>query len=870
MERLGRIEGLIELKNGWKLRCSKEIMEFGEEISSLNYNTHDWLNIEVPTSVVNGKIQAGEIKIPYYGTNLKKLEGYKKDVKGQNLESHYKPKNSPYRSSWWYRTEFTLTGQNQNKENSNQYWLWIKGIHYRANIWLNGKRIAGSDYIIGSYRRFFLNITKFVSYDKKNVLALEIFSSEPDELGISFVDWSPLPPDDDMGIWQPIYLCKTGPVIMNQPFISSELSSDLKKTQINIELIVENGTDQPESTIVQAEIEELQISQEIQLLAYERQVIRFNPEKFPKLTLKNPRIWWPYQLGSPEIYNLKLKCFLSQKSGEKKQLTDEHQITFGVRNLDSRINEFGSRVYQINGQDILVRGAGWTCDMMLRHSIEEDKKHIALLKNLNFNTVRLEGKLASDEFWELCDREGILVMAGWCCCSHWEKWDNWKAGDVLVAVESLKSQLLRLRNHPSLICWLYGSDFSPPKPVESQYLEVLKDLTPKLPVLSSASHHKSKLSGDTGVKMTGPYTYVPPIYWYSTGRRGEAKGFNTETGPDVCIPLLESLQRMMPEEQLRLDSEAWTFHAGLGAFKNTSLIEKAVKNRYGSFKNLPEFVELSQILGYEAWRAMFEAYARNFPEGTGVIGWMLNSPWPSLIWQLYDYYFNANGAYYGSKKACEPLHIQYSYDNHTIWIINFTRQEYRSINATVRIFGTQSNLITQKKVESLSLDNYSQKQILNLEELIDFKTLPEIFFLDLSLSSSSAPRIKSKNFYWLTKEPDQLVEKDDWHYTPVKKAVDLTEIRNLLKISLQKEISIERKETSYIIQLKLKNHSERIAFFIWAKIKDADTNKFISPVYWSDNCVSLIPGETYLLNAEVSAENLEGKPEIEISGINIS
>jgi len=862
----------IKLEENWLIQSSEDISVFGEEISSLAYQPTDWIHVKVPTTVVNGLYQTDQIeKEPYYGTNLRELRGYKIDVKRQNLESHYKPKDSPYRASWWFRTTFNLPEEpeeNTEEAHPTQYWLLFKGIHYRSNIWLNGKRIAGSDFIIGTYRRYFLNITEFITLKEPNVLAVEVFSSEPDELGISFVDWCPLPPDDDMGIWQPVYLFKTGPVVIKNLHVQTALSSDLHEARINIEMTVENVTKQLISVTIQGEIEDIQLSKKVQLESYEKKEVKFQPQEYHGLILKNPRIWWPYQLGTPELYELKLTC-LEKEYG----LTDEHYINFGVREFSSRINEYGSMVYSINGQEILVRGAGWTCDMMLRHPLEEDKAHIALLKNLNFNTVRLEGKLATDEFWDLCDREGILVMAGWCCCSHWEKWSKWKAGDIVVAVESLRSQLLRLRNHPSFLVWLYGSDFPPPKPVEAKYLELLEELTPELPVLSSASHYPSDLRGKTGVKMTGPYTYVPPIYWYSDGRIGEAKGFNTETGPDVCIPPLESLQRMMPADQLRLDSEAWSFHAGLGAFKDTALIEQAVKDRYGSFQNLPEFVELSQILGYEAWRSMFEAYGRNFPEGTGVIGWMLNSPWPSLIWQLYDFYFNPNGAYYGSKKACEPIHIQYSYDDHSIWITNFTQQEISSMTATIRVFNAESQLLAEKQLDNLSLGVYAYKPILILEELVDLKMLPAMFFLDLSLQLPSATKsIQSiyKNFYWLPKESDELAEKDDWPYTPVTQAADLSQIRNLPRTSLQKEVTIEETKDSYHIWINLENNSDTIAFFVWGKIKDTDTQKYVSPVYWNDNCISLMPKETYTLIAEVNHAQLKGKPEVSITGFNIA
>lgn len=857
---------MIKLENNWKMQSSDNIRVSGKEISSLNVHINNWNAVKVPTTVVNGLLQSGKIEDPYYNMNLKKMNGYKVELDGQNFESHYKPSDSPYRSSWWFRTEFELSTNEQ--DNLYQYWIFLKGIHYRSNIWLNGKRIAGSDHVIGSYRRFLLNITNFLKFNETNVIALEVFSSEPDELGISFVDWSPLPPDDDMGIWQPIYLCESGSVIIKNPYVKSQISSDLEEARISIDFTVENTSDRHEFVTIQGKIESLKLSKTIEIAPYEKRVISLTSESFKQLTIINPRIWWPYQLGSPELYELNLKLIISSNEEKKLILSDERNIKFGIREINSRINEFGSRLYQINGQDILVRGAGWTCDLMLRHNIEDDRNHIALLKNLNFNTVRLEGKLASDEFWDLCDSEGILVMAGWCCCSHWEKWDEWKAGDIDIALESTKSQLFRLRNHPSFMCWLYGSDFPPIKSVEAKYLEVLNELVPNLPLLSSASHNPSYLTGDSGVKMTGPYTYVPPIYWYDKNQIGGAENFNTETSPDVCIPPLESIKKMIPQAELRLDSDAWKFHAGLSAFKDTSLIERSVINRYGPFDDLPEFVKLSQILGYEAWRAMFEAYARNFPKGTGVIGWMLNSPWPSLIWQLYDYYFNANGAYYGSKIACEPIHIQYSYDDHSIWVINYTNKEKTSLTASIEIFDINSKLIGSQLIQNLSISKYDQISIYNLNDLIDLKDLPENYFLNLTLRKLSDPECESKNFYWLAKKQDILADEHEWPFTPTIEAADLSSVRNLPKTNLLKEISIEKAENNYYITVELNNPTDVIAFFIWAKIKDSSSKSYISPVYWNRNCISIVPKEKYILKAQVDVSYFSGDPEIEIIGFN--
>ena len=433
----------------------------------------------------------------------------------------------------------------------------------------------------------------------------------------------------------------------------------------------------------------------------------------------------------------------------KDNVSDSTNITFGIREIKTVNNEHGARLFLINGKELLIRGTAWSPDLMLRQSKRQDEIDIDFLINLNMNAVRLEGKLAADYFWDLCDQKGILVLAGWPCCNHFEKWDIWKYGDINVARESERSQILRLRNHPSFAAWFYGSDFPPPENVERVYLEVLQETYNNLPRISNAAHKPSKLTGVTGVKMTGPYSYVPPIYWYDEEREGCAERFNTETCPDVCIPIMESIERMLPRDQLYVGSEAWNHHTGVGVqFNNTEKVDKAISKRYGQPKDLSDYLKTAQVLGYESWRAMYEAHNRNFPKATGIIGWMHNSPWPSLIWQLYDYYLNPTGAFFGTKKACEPLHIQYSYDDHSIWIINNELKSYPDSKIFIKMYNSD---LTEKLSTDLTVNIEKEKRerIFTLPAIND---LSVVYFLKLSIENNQI--LKSTQLYWLTTNKD--------------------------------------------------------------------------------------------------------------------
>ncbi|MFX0207621.1 MAG: beta galactosidase jelly roll domain-containing protein [Candidatus Hodarchaeota archaeon] len=844
------------LDKEWRMQSSEKVSKHGETISTIEFDPEDWYKVEIPTTVINGLLQNKIIEDPYYGLNLKSLVGYKKEVTTQNFESHYKPDDSPYRSSWWFRKEFKV--DKSININNKQFWLLFEGINYSANIWLNGQRIAGSDYVIGAYRQYDFNITHLVKQESTNVLALEIFSPNPDDLSITFVDWSPLPPDDDMGIWQPVTLYSTGPVSMKYPFVKSKLNVEtLAEAELTISTELQNNQKEEIKTLLKGKLEEINFSKEIILKPNEKKIVHISVDEFSFLRINKPRVWWPYQLGAPELYKLDLQVKV------KDEVSDSAEIIFGIRDIKSTINEHGSRIFTINGHDIFIYGAGWTPDMMLRQSKEKDAIDIAFVKNLNLNSIRFEGKLATDNFWNLCDKEGILVLAGWCCCSFWEKWKYWKKGDIRIAEESLRSQILRLRNHPSFIAWFYGSDFPPPGSIEKVYLKVLEETYIDLPKISNASNRPSDVMGETGVKMTGPYTYVPPIYWYSQERRGAANGFNTETGPDVGIPPFESLRLMLPEGHKYVGSDVWNYHTGLGAFKNTKIIEEAIEKRYGKPNDLEDFANTAQILAYESWRAMYEAYARNFPKATGVIGWMLCSPWPSIIWQLYDYYLNPNGAFFGSKKACEPLHIQYSYDDASVIVINKSLQKKQNLTATIKVLNMNLKEKFFQSITNIIIDKYSKKELLSIPTI---NGLSNVYFLILTLEDEST--IISRNFYWLPLNNDVFKEKDEWFYTPLKEHADMSTLRNLPKAEIKKIININESINQYDISIELENVSDGIAFFIRIFLIGEKTQEVITPVYLNDNCISLLPSERRKVDGFIPKKSITENVIVKVQGWN--
>ena len=858
-----RVASRFVLKNGWAIQSSARVQEKGDVVSTTQFKPKGWYPTSVPSTVLAALVQNKVFPDPYFGMNLRSIPGATYPI-GENFSHSPMPSDSPFRSSWWYRTEFRLPLSYRGK----QVWLNFEGINYRLNVWLNGHQIASSGEVAGTFRTYEVSVSDAVLPRKINTLAVEVFAPEPDDLALTWVDWNPAPPDKNMGIWRNVYLRASGPVTLRDPQVITGLDLPLLDTaRLAVTAELHNTSKRQVKGILKGRIAGIQFSQSVELASGEKKLVTFSPDQFPQLKLSHPRLWWPAELGTPNLYTLHIEF----NSGGK--LSDGDTLQFGIREISSELNEKGAREFKINGERILIRGGGWAPDMLLRPAPESDEVQVRYVLDLGLNTVRMEGKLESDHFFELADRYGILVMAGWCCCDHWEHWDKWKKEDYEIAAESLRSQIRRLRNHPSLLVWLNGSDNPPPPEVEQMYVGILKALHWPNPYLSSATEKPTTVTGPTGVKMTGPYEWVPPSYWLTDTTLGGAWAFNTETSPGPAVPTMQSLRKILPEDRLWPIDEYWNFHAGGGHFKTLDVFTAALNARYGMATGVEDYALKAQAMTYEGNRAMFEAYARNKYVSTGVIQWMLNNAWPSLIWHLYDYFLVPGGGYFGTKKACEPLHVQYSYDDRSVVLVNEKRQPFHKLSLTATVYTLDMAVKFSREVTLDVLPDSSTRVFL----IPQLEGLTPTFFLNLMLRDAAGSLISS-NFYWLSTKPDLLdwaKSKDyaDVHglgYAPAISYADFTGLQTLPKVRVGLSASLKREGGEDVVRVKLSNPSPHLAFFVHLRItKDAGGDDVL-PVFWDDNYISLLPGETRQLAAKYRTEHVHGRHlVVEAEGWNI-
>ncbi len=855
-----QLDSKTSLHEGWALQSSCLFLADGEQISTPGYKTNGWHSTSVPSTVVAALVADKTYPDPYYGKNLRDIPGTTYPI-GKNFSNISMPSDSPFQCSWWYRKEFTLPDGFKGKH----VWLHFGGINNHANIWLNGQKVAGGRDIAGAYRTYEFDVSELVHRDGPNALAVEAIAQTEKDLGINWVDWNPAPPDKDMGLWREVYLQASGPVAIRHPQVITHFSTaGLAEADLSAEADLVNASTKQITGFLDGQIEDIRFRQTFILKPGETRTARFTPEEFAQLRIKDPALWWPYRMGPQNLHQLSFRFVVGD------ELSDEQSVRFGIREITSELNSKGARQFYVNGKKILIRGGGWSPDMLLRHDHQRLETDFRYVREMNLNAIRLEGKLETEDFYDLADEQGILIMAGWCCCDHWEQWKHWQPGDLEIASASLRSQIYRMRSHPSLLVWLNGSDGPPPANVETEYIKVLKETDWPNPYLSSASQTPTTVTGQSGVKMTGPYDYVPADYWLTdTSKYGGAFGFNTETGPGPAVLLESSLRKMLPADHLWPPDAFWNYHAGSEGFKDLSHFDGAMKSIYGAASSLDDYEVKSQAMAYEGERAMFEAYSRNKYTSTGIIQWMLNNAWPSLIWHLYDYYQQPAGGYFGTKKACEPVHVLYSYDDNGIVVVNSLYQKFSGLTVTAKLYdvGLHERFSSQVQTD-VDADGVAKALTLPAEA---FSPESPVYFVKLSLQSSDGKNLSS-NFYWLSSKKNTYEwSKTSYKYTPVSSYEDLTALQTLPKVGLEASANLAAGADGPLVHVTLKNPSPNLAFQIRFGIHRSGQTDEILPVFWDDNYIELMPGETRELTAKyLPTADISGGVELRVSGWNVN
>ncbi|KAL5337211.1 glycoside hydrolase superfamily [Aspergillus crustosus] len=770
---------------------------------------------------------------------------------------------SDFQVPWLYREEFALPALADDQ----RLFLRVHGITSKADIFFNGVQIASSDFQKGSYNGQSYDLTPNVSVGP-NALLIQVYPTDYlADLAIGWADWNPHPPDSGTGVWRAVELVLTGPVTLSPPRVITTFASESEKpfaVEVTVETDVTNHQDSPAEVTVRGTIhspdqtQTIELSRPVELLPNSVATIGLDT------TLLSPHVWWPAGWGSQPLYRVELRVSLA--SDVLSDVTPP--MSFGIRSVESRLNIHNDTQFLVNGHPFQVRGAGYAPDIFLRFNPQRVEAIFQYVLDMGLNTIRLEGKQEHPILYDIADRMGLMIMAGWESCDKWEGWTynddapgvKWSDEDYPIAKASMLHEAAMMQPHPSLLAFLVGSDYWPNERAAAVYLAALRQMDWPNPIIASASKrgHPSQLQ-PSGMKMEGPYDWVPPNYWYGH-ELGAAFGFGSEQGAGVGTPELPSLRRFLSPADLTAlwsDTSAGHYHLSpLGSvFHDRKIFNNALAQRYGRPKGLEDYVFKAQVMDYEATRAEFEAFGVRQSAtrpATGVVYWMLNSAWPSLHWQLFDYYLRPAGTYFGAKVGARQEHVALDYDSKSVYLINHSLHSNgprRIIADLVNIDGV-SLLYREATVATVPL---ASKEVFSVSEI---SSLDSVAFLRLVLVDGTTTL--SRNVYWLSTQQDTLDwDASTWYTTPVTMFADFTTLSRMQPATVEATAVVANngKGKSTLVEVTLQNQSGVPAFFLRLVMLDPDTQEEIVPVFWSDNYVTLLPREQLVLKVEVGQIN---------------
>ena len=870
---------LTELASGWRMTSAKNVTGNDAAISEPGYDASRWYPVKhMPATVLQILEENGVYKNLYYGMNLA-------------------TPGDLWKQDWWYRTTLVAPPGRE------VYSLIFKGINYRADIWLNGHKVANRAAVVGMYDAFEFNVTEFIQAGRPNVLAVKVtpeqsLSGENGiELGDSWLDWInwkylgyhdpekhldiSFVPDRNAGVWKRVFLSSTGAVTIRNPYVTTDLPLPATSpASLSVYCDLTNKTSKPLAGTLYGEISRpgkatIKFQRDIQLVRNGRQEIAFGPADYSQLSVADPDLWWPYRWGKPNLYQLKL----SFKAKDSDEMSDSTAIEFGIRKITQRrdsdnsfpeIGNGGNFYLQVNGRDYLVRGGVYSPDLLFRNDPERDANIMRYAKDLGLNLIRWELKIADDTMLERADREGMPVMLGWMCCAQWEHWELWNAEDQWVARASLRARIRELRSHPAVVLWASGSDGLPPDPVLNDYHQILSELHWQNAVVDTVSHVNRSWSG---IHMAGPYVWRPPYYWFSD-KYGPARGSSAEEGDNETIPPLESLKKFIPSDKLWPINENWYFHSGANEGNNTlENIQRVIGKRYGASSSVEEFSRKAQLAHYEDVRAQYETYATHWANRKMMVHWMMNNPWPSFFGHLFDDYFKQGGGYFGAKKALRPVHIVWDYyatgdrSKAKFYVTNQTPEILDHVSVIVEFYNLDSSRKYFREIKDFSVKPNTSSEAVTVARI---PGLSSTYFVRCLLRNANAA-ILAENVYWGSTMDDDLGEtkNDEQFKTTLAKWADMSALNTMLRSDVAVSGDVSGANGESVAKIVLTNRSNRVAFFLRAEVTKGADGEEVLPITYDDNYMTVFPHEVRTIVAKFATSALGSAPgALRIEGYN--
>lgn len=868
------------INSSWFMLSETEVLKFGDTPLANDLDLSNWYKATVPGTVLATLVDNGVYPDPYWGINNVSIP------------------DSLCRMNWWYRTEFMIPDDIKRFTN---HIITFNGINYKAQVWLNNHLLGN---ISGAFSRGVFNVTKFLNYDGKNILSVKIIPPSnpgiPHEQsaraikgpnggalcldGPTFIssegwDWMPAMKDRNMGIWQDVVLSSFGDVSSENIYVKTDIAlPDTTRAEIIIEMDLLNHSDKSQEATVNFKIDDINFEKKYIINANSKKRIHLTGDEVEKLIINNPRLWWPNGYGEQNLYNLEVI------TSDAKGLPDYKKIRFGIRELEyelavntqenevrrinlnpleayrsgheiiDRINRKSINhgqfvpqilcgldysginvvegnhpyiVFKVNGRRIFCKGGNWGMDDAMKRLNKEDlRKYFELHKGQHFNMIRnWTGESTQSSFYELCDEYGMLVFN-----DFWMSTEGYNLAplDNDLFLDNVKEVILRYRNHPSIAIWCPRNEgFAP--------IELEKKMTDMLVRYDGTRYYigNSRLMNTIN---SGPWDFKKDDYYFKI-----ADGFASEVGT-FSIPTYRSLNKFMAKEDLWPIGDVWCYHDWhTTEWPNFSEYHAYIDSVYTKSLNAKMFCDISQIQGYDSYRAIFEGWnSKMWKNTTGVLLWMSHPAWPSTIWQTYTWDGETTGAFYGCKKACEPLHLQYNPLTKKIESVNLSNHQ-RNVFLKYQIFNMDGMLVMEddKKVD---IESDTVKEQFDVSGLDINKGL---YLLRLTIGTNK--NNVSINDYWINTS-SEICRNSLFSIGTANVSVSIKKIQNDNTI------------------FEVENKSNRPAIGVKLLLKDDSKNECFLPVIFSDGYFNLLPGEKRIITLN---KNINQKYHVELEGLNV-
>lgn len=821
----GKVEGnRLYLSGGnWSLQRSSLVDGDGAQISQTGYDASGWIVATVPATVASSYFNIGAVPdIRYDDDQLQISESF-------------------FMSDFWYRDEFVMPESFIGKD----VVLNFDGINWKADVYFNSTFVGHVD---GAFIRGRFDVTSLAK-PGANALAVKIYRNdnpgiikEQDRItadtngGVLGADnptmhcaigwdWIPTVRGRNIGIWNDVFLsCYDGGISIDDVFVDTDLPlPDMSYADLSPIVTVTNHGAQTRTVDIDMSYGEKKICATAVVDAGKTLDVTL-----PVTRISDPEIWWPNGYGRQPLYDLRTVATVDG------HVSDVKEQKHGIREMSYQEDGEALDLY-VNGRRLICNGGNWGYpEINLNYRAREYDIAVAYHADMNYTMIRdWVGQTGDEEFYEACDRYGIMVWQDFWLANPWDGPDP---DCNAMFMQNAEDYVRKIRNHPSLAIYVGRNEGYPPKELNDGLEALVARLHPGMQYIPH--------SAEGYVSGNGPYRALP-VEEYFAATRGRDRLHSERGMPNVMT--CESITRMLRPQNHWPQTSVWGVHDyTMENAQSCATFNEMIATAFGEPDNLRQFTSWAQWINYNGYRAMYES--RSW-QRKGLLIWMSHSCWPSMVWQSYDYYFEPTAAYFGIKKGSAPVRIQWNPLSETVEVVNNNAGDLSGLNALVSVLSYDGKKLWET---SAALDAKEDSTVPVCQPPLADISLSDTYFIKLRLERDGV--LLADNFYWEDKSGNG----------------DYKQLLSLPQVKLDVRKSLTQTETEYLLDVHLANNTETPALMIRVHALGSKNGETIVPAFYEDNFFSLMPGESKDVTVRFKKEDAHGdKPAVTVEGFNV-